>query len=147
MHHFKSAVDAVQDRAGFRVTDLPDDPAGQAGLEVIRRDGTVAPFQAEKISIALSKAFIGVEGSNSGESARVRELVARLTATVVAALTRRLPSGGSVHIEDIQDQAELALMRAGEHDVARAYVLYREKRAAERTARQATFPAAPARLP
>ena len=54
MHHFKSAVDAVQDRAGFRVTALPDDPAGQAGLEVIRRDGTVAPFQAEKISIALS---------------------------------------------------------------------------------------------
>ena len=62
-------------------------------------------------------------------SSRIRELVARLTQTVVNSLTRRSPDGGTVHIEDIQDQVELALMRAGEHDVARAYVLYRERRA------------------
>src|SRR5690606_25827935 len=36
------------------------------------------------------------------------------------------------HIEEIQDQVELSLMRSGEHDVARAYVLYREKRSQER---------------
>src|SRR5262249_2979077 len=40
--------------------------------------------------------------------------------------------GGAIHIEEIQDQVELVLMRGGEHEVARAYVLYREKRAQER---------------
>ncbi len=105
-----------------------------AGLQVIRRSGDVVAFRPEKISLALTKAFLAVEGSQSAVSSRVRELVARLTQTVVHALTRRLPDGGSVHIEDIQDQVELALMRSGEHDVARAYVLYRERRTAERAA-------------
>ncbi|WP_228276405.1 ribonucleoside-diphosphate reductase subunit alpha [Dechloromonas sp. H13] len=103
-----------------------------AALQVIRRNGAVVDFHAEKISVALTKAFLAVEGSQSAVSSRVREVVARLTDTVVRSLTRRLPDGGTVHIEDIQDQVELALMRAGEHDVARAYVLYRERRAAER---------------
>ena len=105
-----------------------------AALQVIRRNGTLVEFHAEKISLALSKAFLAVEGSQSAVSSRIRELVARLTQTVVNSLTRRSPDGGTVHIEDIQDQVELALMRAGEHDVARAYVLYRERRAAERAA-------------
>jgi len=103
-----------------------------AALQVIRRNGAVVDFNAEKISVALTKAFLAVEGSQSAVSSRVREVVARLTEVVVRSLTRRLPDGGRVHIEDIQDQVELALMRAGEHDVARAYVLYRERRAAER---------------
>ncbi|MDR0996700.1 MAG: ribonucleoside-diphosphate reductase subunit alpha [Zoogloeaceae bacterium] len=105
-----------------------------AALQVIRRNGEVAAFEAEKIALAMTKAFIAVEGETSGLSARVRDLVETLTGKVVAALGRRLPEGGAVHIEDIQDQVELALMRAGEHDVARAYVLYRERRAAERAA-------------
>jgi len=105
-----------------------------AALQVIRRHGAVVEFHPEKISVALTKAFLAVEGSQSATSSRVRELVARLTETVVRSLTRRLPDGGRVHIEDIQDQVELALMRSGEHDVARAYVLYRERRAAERAA-------------
>ncbi|PAS95792.1 MAG: ribonucleoside-diphosphate reductase subunit alpha [Candidatus Dactylopiibacterium carminicum] len=122
--------------------------ARTAGLEVIRRNGAVVPFNAEKIMVALSKAFIAVEGGQAAASARIREQVAQLTELVVAALTRRLPGGGSVHIEDIQDQVELALMRAGEHDVARAYVLYRDKRASERAAQQAAVvaEATPARL-
>ena len=103
-----------------------------AALQVIRRNGAVVDFNAEKISVALTKAFLAVEGSQSAVSSRVREVVARLTEVVVRSLTRRLPDGGRVHIEDIQDQVELALMRAGEHDIARAYVLYRERRAAER---------------
>lgn len=107
--------------------------AGRA-FEVIRRNGAIVSFNAEKIALAMTKAFIAVEGGQGGASARVRDLVARLTAGVVQALTRRLPGGGTVHIEDIQDQVELALMRSGEHDVARAYVLYRERRAAERAA-------------
>lgn len=105
-----------------------------AALQVIRRNGAVVEFHPEKISVALTKAFLAVEGSQSAVSSRVREVVSRLTETVVASLTRRQPDGGTVHIEDIQDQVELALMRAGEHDVARAYVLYRERRAAERAA-------------
>ncbi len=106
-------------------------------LQVIRRNGAVVAFDPEKISVAMTKAFFAVEGSRAAASSRVREVVARLTETVVRSLTRRLPDGGTVHIEDIQDQVELALMRSGEHDVARAYVLYRERRAAERAAKQA----------
>lgn len=103
-------------------------------LQVIRRNGAVVPFHADKISVALTKAFLAVEGSQSAVSSRVREVVARLTEVVVRSLTRRMPDGGTLPIEDIQDQVELALMRSGEHDVARAYVLYRERRAAERAA-------------
>ena len=117
---------------------------GAGTLQVIRRNGAVAKFDPEKISVALIKAFIAVEGGEAGASSRVREIVARLTAAVVAALTRRLPDGGAVHIEDIQDQVELALMRAGEHDVAKAYVLYREKRAAERATQTTATPGGPA---
>ncbi len=105
-----------------------------AALQVIRRNGAVVRFDPEKISVAMTKAFLAVEGSQSAVSSRVREVVARLTDVVVRSLTRRLPDGGTVHIEDIQDQVELALMRSGEHDVARAYVLYRERRTAERAA-------------
>ncbi|MDR2366023.1 MAG: ribonucleoside-diphosphate reductase subunit alpha [Zoogloeaceae bacterium] len=107
------------------------------GLEVIRRNGVVAPFLAQKISLAMSKAFLAVEGEGGAASVRIREVVARLTQNVVEALLRRHPAGGTVHIESIQDQVELALMRAGEHDVARAYVLYRERRAEERAAQEA----------
>ena len=107
-----------------------------AATSLIRRNGAIVRFDAEKIAIALGKAFLAVEGSQGAISARQRDLVARLTETVVQAFSRRLPSGGTLHIEDIQDQVELALMRSGEHDVARAYVLYREKRAAERASAQ-----------
>ena len=92
----------------------------------------MAGFEPAKISIAMTKAFIAVNGGQGVASARVREVVARLTDDVVNALIRRQPSGGTFHIEDIQDQVELALMRSGEHDVARAYVLYREDRARKR---------------
>jgi ribonucleoside-diphosphate reductase alpha chain len=100
--------------------------------KVIRRNGAVVGFEAGKISVAVTKAFLAVEGGQSAASARIRELVAALTDAVVAALVRRQPAGGTFHIEDIQDQVELALMRSGAHEVARAYVLYREKRAEAR---------------
>ena len=100
---------------------------------VVRRNGSVASFEPSKVGIALTKAFIAVHGGQAAASARVRETVEQLTANVVTALMRRLPEGGAFHIESIQDQVELALMRSGEHEVARSYVLYREKRAEERT--------------
>ena len=129
----------------MQVTTRPEDSLVNSGtaqsFEVIRRDGSIAIFTPEKISIAIGKAFIAVEGNDNQTSARQRDLVARLTESVIQAFARRLPSGGTLHIEDIQDQVELALMRAGEHDVARAYVLYREKRSTERAATQAASPA------
>jgi ribonucleoside-diphosphate reductase alpha chain len=103
-----------------------------AQYKVIRRNGAVVAFEPSKIAIAVTKAFLAVNGGQSAASARVRELTAHLTDVVVAALMRRKPEGGAIHIEEIQDQVELALMRGGEHEVARAYVLYREKRAQER---------------
>jgi len=100
--------------------------------KVIRRNGSVVVFEPAKISIALTKAFIAVNGGQGAASARVREMVEQLTNGVVSALLRRQPHGGTMHIEDIQDQVELGLMRSGEHDVARTYVLYREERARSR---------------
>src|SRR5213593_3681931 len=103
-----------------------------AQYKVIRRNGAVVGFEPSKIAIAVTKAFLAVNGGQSAASARVRELTAQLTDHVVTALMRRKPEGGAIHIEEIQDQVKLALMRGGEHEVARAYVLYREKRAQER---------------
>jgi len=103
-----------------------------AQYKVIRRNGAVVGFEPSKIAIAVTKAFLAVNGGQSAASARVRELTAQLTDNVVAALMKRKPDGGAIHIEEIQDQVELALMRGGEHEVARAYVLYREKRSQER---------------
>ncbi len=97
--------------------------------KVIRRNGEVTDFNAAKIHIALTKAFLDVEGSSASGSARIHDTVKNLTEQVVDALFRRMPDGGMIHIEDIQDQVELALMRAGEHKIARSYVLYREERA------------------
>ena len=100
--------------------------------KVIRRNGAVVGFEPGKIAIAMTKAFLAVEGGQGAASARVRDVVASMTESVVSSLARRQPSGGTFHIEDIQDQVELALMRSGQHEVARSYVLYREQRSLAR---------------
>jgi ribonucleoside-diphosphate reductase alpha chain len=115
--------------------------------KIIRRNGAVVGFEPSKISIALTKAFIAVNGGQGAASARVREMVSKLTEMVVGALMRRQPSGGTFHIEDIQDQVELALMRSGEHEVARSYVLYREQRTQERAKQRAAHAEAVAAHP
>ncbi|MEV6287620.1 ribonucleoside-diphosphate reductase subunit alpha [Kribbella sp. NPDC051770] len=107
--------------------------AAASQLTVVRRDGTSTTFDPTKIAVAMSKAFLAVEGAEAGASHRVRDLVTDLTDRVVTALTTRGDVRRSVQVEDIQDQVELALMRAGEHQVARAYVLYREERTKART--------------
>src|SRR5258706_1524042 len=119
------------------VNFIPEDtsefaPSRYGDYKIIRRNGAVVGFEPSKISVAMTKAFIAVNGGQGAASARVRELVVKLTEAVVSALMRRQPNGGTFHIEDIQDQVELALMRSGEHEAARAYVLYREQRARER---------------
>ncbi len=101
-------------------------------INVIRRNGKVTTFDANKIAIAVTKAFLAVEGGNAAASSRIRENVADITSHVVNALTRRQPNGGTIHIEDIQDQVELAMMRNGHHKIARSYVLYREEHARQR---------------
>jgi ribonucleoside-diphosphate reductase alpha chain len=117
-------------------TDSPADANGGqwASYNIIRRNGSVVGFEPSKIAIAMTKAFLAVNGGQGAASARVRELVENLASQAVNALVRNRPNGGTFHIEDIQDQVELALMRSGQHDVARAYVLYREKRTQERAA-------------
>ena len=100
--------------------------------QIIRRNGAVVSFEPSKIAVALMKAFLAVHGTSGAASASVRETVDGLTETVVRALLRSRPSGGTFHIEDVQDHVELGLMRGGQHEVARAYVLYRERRAQER---------------
>jgi ribonucleoside-diphosphate reductase alpha chain len=103
-----------------------------AGYQIIRRNGAVVGFEPNKIAVALMKAFLAVHGTQGAASASVRETVDRLTESVVRALLRSRPGGGTFHIEDVQDQVELGLMRSGHHEVARAYVLYRERRSQER---------------
>ncbi|WP_119965323.1 ribonucleoside-diphosphate reductase subunit alpha [Simplicispira lacusdiani] len=113
--------------------------------QIIRRNGAVVPFEPQKIAVALMKAFLAVHGTQGAASASVREVVDSLTHAVVRALMRSRPAGGTFHIEDVQDQAELGLMRGGHHEVARAYVLYRERRAQERARQSETVaPATPA---
>ena len=113
-------------------------------LRVIKRNGTVVPFEDSNISVAITKAFLAVEGGTAAASSRIHETVAKLTEQVIATFERRMPSGGTIHIEDIQDQVELALMRAGEHKIARDYVIYREGRAQERRAKETLSPEAQA---
>ena len=94
-------------------------------LRVIKRNGAVVGYDASKISVAITKAYLEVEGGNAADSTRIHESVAQLVHQITDIFSRRMPSGGTIHIEDIQDQVELALMRSGEHKVARSYVIYR----------------------
>lgn len=119
-------------------TRLQSTAPGQ--LRVIKRNGTVVPFEDSKVSVAITKAFLAVEGGTAAASTRIHETVKKLTEQVVATFKRRMPSGGTIHIEDIQDQVELALMRAGEHKIARDYVIYREARARSRAEKAALSP-------
>jgi ribonucleoside-diphosphate reductase alpha chain len=107
-------------------------PSVYQGYQIIRRNGAVVAFEPNKIAVALMKAFLAVHGTQGAASASVRETVDGLTESVVRALLRSRPGGGTFHIEDVQDQVELGLMRGGHHEVARAYVLYRERRSQER---------------
>ncbi len=116
-----------------------------AHYQIIRRNGAVVPFEPNKIAVALMKAFLAVHGTQGAASASVREVVEGMTQGVVRALMRSRPGGGTFHIEDVQDQVELGLMRSSNHEVARAYVLYRERRAQERA--QIKEEKAPAKVP
>ena len=106
--------------------------AAPGKLRVIKRNGKVVAFENEKIQVAVTKAFLANEGGNAAASERIHEKVEVITAEIMDIFTRRMPSGGTLHIEEIQDQVELQLMRKEEYQVARSYILYREERAKKR---------------
>ena len=134
-----SAMPVAQDRAAS------DTHSTLMHYQIIRRNGAVVPFEPAKIAVAMMKAFLAVHGTQGAASASVREMVEALTQGVVRALMRSRPGGGTFHIEDVQDQVELGLMRGGHHEIARAYVLYRERRNQERAhIKEEQTPAAPA---
>jgi ribonucleoside-diphosphate reductase alpha chain len=101
-------------------------------LRVIKRNGKVVSFEEEKIKIAVTKAFLANESGNAAASERIHKKVQDITKSVEDIFIRRMPSGGTLHIEEIQDQVELQLMRSEEYIVARKYILYRDERATER---------------
>ncbi|NDY93057.1 ribonucleoside-diphosphate reductase subunit alpha [Ideonella livida] len=120
----------------------PTAAAAYQSYQIIRRNGAVVAFEPNKIAVALMKAFLAVHGTHGAASASVRDTVESLTEAVVRALMRSRPAGGTFPIEDVQDQVELGLVRGGHHEVARAYVLYRERRAQERARQQSEKAAA-----
>jgi ribonucleoside-diphosphate reductase alpha chain len=144
IHSAEFSISALAN-PGMSTSSTDSAESRYSDYKIIRRNGSIAPFEPNKIAIAMTKAFIAVNGSQEAASARMRDQVQQYTQAVVNALLRHKPSGGTFHIEEVQDQVELALMRGGAHEVARHYVLYREKRAAERA--QAKAPEAPAEGP
>ena len=123
---------AEKESAGsIRSEDLNITAPGK--LRVIKRNGKVVSFEEDKIKIAVTKAFLANESGNAAASERIHRKVEDITKDVQDIFKRRMPSGGTLHIEEIQDQVELQLMRSEEYVVARKYILYREERASERT--------------
>jgi ribonucleoside-diphosphate reductase alpha chain len=124
-----SSSDPVSNSA--RNTELPIGGA-LANYQIIRRNGSVVAFEPHKIAVAMMKAFLAVHGTQGAASASVRETVDTLTQAVVRALMRSRPSGGTFHIEDVQDQVELGLMRGGHHEIARACAVPRKAQSGTR---------------
>ena len=125
--HLKESVDPQIKPDNASLSPIP------GKYRVMRRNGKVTSFDLDKISVAMTKAFLSVEGSSAAASTRIHNEVELLSTKVDTAIKRRFPEGGVIHIEDIQDQVELAIMRAGYQDVARAYVIYREERSQARS--------------
>src|SRR5579872_5741146 len=121
----------INQSASSHITHTPHFELAQTApgqIKVIRRNGTVTPFDANKIAVAMTKAFLAVEGDTAAGSSRIHEKVTALTKKISDTFTRRLHSNSTIHIEEVQDQVELELMRTGEYKVAKAYLLYRAER-------------------
>ncbi len=113
----------------MQVIDLPN----TVGLSVIKRDGNVVMFDAQKVELAIKKCAVDVLNGNL--SSKHHEVISEAVNFVCRAVTRQ--GAATVHIEAIQDAVELALMRAGEHQLARGYVLFREAQAQKRASKDA----------
>ncbi len=120
----------VENNQQQNIKDIETTAPGK--LRVIKRNGKVVAFEDDKIKVAITKAFLATESGNAAASERIHKKVNQLTENVVEVFQRRMPSGGTLHIEEIQDQVELQLMRSEELDVAKSYILYRAERTQER---------------
>lgn len=116
-------------QSGKTQTSSASSATAPGQIRVIKRNGAVVGYDESKVVVAITKAYLAVEGGTAAASSRVHDTVVKLGKQISVIFRRRMPSGGTIHIEDIQDQVELALMRTGEHKVARSYVLYRAERA------------------
>lgn len=123
--------------ASRRDESIPVTATAPGQLRVIKRNGAVVAYDQSKITVAITKAYLAVEGGNAAASTRIHESVKQLSGQITEIFRRRMPSGGTIHIEDIQDQVELALMRSGEHKIARSYVIYRAEHARMREQKKA----------
>ena len=112
------------------VNDIETTAPGK--LRVIKRNGKVVAFEEDKIKVAITKAFLATESGNAAASERIHKKVNQISTGIIEVFERRMPSGGTLHIEEIQDQVELQLMRTEELKVARSYILYRAGRTQER---------------
>ena len=125
----QTAVDPASPATAARNEPATPSATAPGQLRVIKRNGAVVSYSESKISVAITKAYLAVEGGNAAASSRIHESVQQLGRQITEVFRRRMPSGGTIHIEDIQDQVELALMRTGEHKIARSYVIYRAEHA------------------
>lgn len=121
-------MSVVMQEQEIKSNSMRYDQEGPCVWHVIKRDGSSVDFDGKKILYALRGAFQEVYGESANQSSLINEL----SNIICQKLWSRMPQGGSFDIEYIQDQVELALMRGEQHQVARAYVLYRERRKAER---------------
>ena len=145
MQNIESPLTDTQEKSAIDLAHTHQEPSQATTTttyNVLRRNDKLTAFDKEKIVVAMTKAYLAVEGGQAAASSRVHETVETLTDQVVDNLKRRQPNGGTFMIEDIQDQVELALMRNGDQKVARAYVLYRERQSEKRAAEEAATPAA-----
>ena len=94
-------------------------------MKIRKRNGELVEFIPGKIKSALEKAFV-----SQGKKIDEEELSKLLTT-----LLSRLPNDEGLTVELVQDEAERVLMEYGWYDVAKAYILYREKRSILRQAR------------
>ena len=94
-------------------------------MKIRKRNGELVEFIPGKIKSALEKAFVG-QGKKIDE-----EKLHKLLTTLLS----RLPNDEGLTVELVQDEAERVLMEYGWYDVAKAYILYREKRSILRQAR------------
>ena len=75
-------------------------PGTILSLQVARRNGSLSPFDPAKISVAISKAFVAVEGTGATASRRIHDAVESMTAQIVNAIEKGLkPRGVAVMIE------------------------------------------------
>ena len=125
-----NSAENIENSSKNTVINKKNEEINLLSLSVVRRDGSITPFKSDKIANAVRKAFLAQTDVRNSQN--IDKSVDLLTETITAALTRRIANGDMIHIEDIQDQVELALMRGERHKVARAYVLYREQRAKQR---------------